>query len=303
MGMIGMHGHAGVTKALSECDLIIALGARFSDRVAGDRKRFFPQALKIHVDIDNAELDKNVESEVSVNADLKEVLPRLVAKVRAVKRPEWRKRCAELLAAHPPKESGAQVSPQRILKALNALHKDGIVATDVGQHQMWTAQTYRFEKPRRLLTSGGLGTMGFGLGAAIGAAAATGQRVVLVTGDGCFHMNMNELVTAAAYKLPVTVLVFNNNVLGMVYQWQKLFYGKRFSSTVLNRPTDYLKLAEAMGAAGFEIRKNGDIDAVLKKALSVNGPALVNCIIGSDENVVPMIPAGKSAESIILEIN
>ncbi|MDR1092552.1 MAG: biosynthetic-type acetolactate synthase large subunit [Clostridiales bacterium] len=303
MGMIGMHGHAGITKALLECDLIVTLGARFSDRVAGDRKRFFPQAKKIHIDVDDAELNKNVESSASVNADLKDALPRLAAKIQGAERPEWRKRCADLLAAHPPKESRADVSPQAVLKALNALHGGGIVATDVGQHQMWTAQTYRFEKPRALLTSGGLGTMGFGLGAAIGAAVATGERVALVTGDGCFHMNMNELVTAAVYNLPVTTLVFNNNVLGMVYQWQKLFYGKRFSSTVLNRPTDYMKLAAALGAKGFEIKKNAEIEGVLKKALAVKGPALVNCLIGSEESVLPMIPAGKGAEAMILEID
>jgi len=302
LGMIGMHGHAGVTKALLECDLIIALGTRFSDRVAGDRKHFYPQAKIIHIDIDNAELDKNVASTVSVNADLKTALPALTDKITVVKRFDWRKRCNDLLAAHPPRESREIVSPQRILKTLNALH-NGIVATDVGQHQMWTAQTYRFTRPRQFITSGGLGTMGFGLGASIGAAAVTGRRVALVTGDGSFHMNMNELVTAAAYNLPVTILVFNNNVLGMVYQWQRLFYGKRFSSTILNRPTDYMKLAAALGAKGFTIRDNNEIESVLKKALSVKGPSLVNCIIGAEEAVMPMIPAGKNAAALILDID
>ena len=300
MGLIGMHGLAGVSKSVAQCDLLIVMGARFSDRVAGDRLGFAKQADIIHIDIDNAEINKNVECETFIMSDVKVALTQLINEVNAVKRPEWRKVTAELTARHPVKEG----RPQRIIKALNRLCPTGqIIATDVGQHQMWTIQTYKFEKPRTLLSSGGLGTMGFGMGAAIGGAIASGKQVVLITGDGSFHMNMNEVVTAAVYKLPIVILVFNNNALGMVRQWQKLFYQRRFSSTTLDRPTDYVKLAEAFGAKGMRLENDDEIESVLKKALAhKSGPVIVDCRLSPDDNVVPMIPAGKSAEDIIMDM-
>ncbi len=303
MGLIGMHGHAGVMKSIKECDLLIVMGARFSDRVAGDRLNFAKQAKIIHIDIDNAEINKNVECEAYIMADVKTALKQLIPAVTAFKRPAWTKLCADTVAAFPIKESRSEVSPQLILKALNKLcPPERIIATDVGQHQMWTIQSYKFEKPRTLLSSGGLGTMGFGLGAAIGGAIGTKKPAVLVTGDGSFHMNMNEVVTAVKYKLPITILVFNNNVLGMVRQWQKLFYGRRFSSTTLDRPTDYIKLAGAFGAKGMRLTKNSEIESVLKNALAEKGPVIVDCVISGDDNVTPMIPAGKNVEDMILEM-
>jgi acetolactate synthase-1/2/3 large subunit len=303
-GMAGMHGHAGVTKALQECDLVIALGARYSDRVAGDREGFARQAKKLHIDIDNAELNKNVRSDFTVTADLKTALAALNTRVKPLKRPEWRTRVTTLLERYAPRISDKEVSPQLLLKALQGLTRpEDIIATDVGQHQMWTVQTYRFERPRTLLTSGGLGTMGFGMGAAIGAAIGTKRRVVLITGDGSFHMNMNELITASKLNLPVKVIIFNNNVLGMVHQWQKLFYGNRYSGTTLDRPLDYVKYAESAGVKGFVIRRNAEAAEVLAAALKVKGPALIDCRIDPEENVLPMIPAGKGAEALILSID
>ena len=299
MGLIGMHGHAGVMKSLCKCDLLIVIGARFSDRVAGDRLNFAKNAKIIHIDIDNAEINKNVGCETFIMADAKSALKQLIKEVDPAKRPEWRNETAGLCASHPIKEN----RPQAIIKTLNKLcPPERIIATDVGQHQMWTIQSYRFEKPRTLLSSGGLGAMGFGLGAAIGGAIGSGRPVVLITGDGSFHMNMNEVVTAVIHKLPITVLVFNNNALGMVRQWQKLFYQRRYSSTTLDKPTDYVKLAGAFGAKGMVLEQDGDIGETLKKALKEKGPVIVDCRISPDDNVIPMIPAGKSVEDMIIDM-
>ncbi len=303
LGMIGMHGSAAVAKALGECDALIALGARFSDRVAGNPNRFAPNAKIIHADIDLAEVDKIVRSDAHIIGDAKQVLSYLISTVTPKTDDEWANHCRKLKNDNPFTDSGMPLCPRKILRQIAELHSpDGIVATDVGQHQMWTAQSYPFYKPRTFLTSGGLGTMGYGLGAAIGAATATGKTVVLITGDGSFHMNLNEIPTCVKNNLNVKIFVFDNKVLGMVRQWQTLFYGKRYSSTDFAAPTDYVKLAEAFDAKGMVLEKNSDIGKTVKAAFETSGTVIVDCRIYSDEFVLPMIPPGKSAEDIITAI-
>ena len=304
LGMIGMHGHAGVAKALKECDAVIAVGARFSDRVAGDRTKFARQAKIVHIDIDNAEIDKNVVSTAHVMGDVKQALDYLKTKLGKAKHTEWVDACRGYVNEFPLKRCGTNLCVRKVIEKVNELSPaDRIVATDVGQHQMWTAQSYKFHTPRTFLTSGGLGTMGYGLGASIGAALASKKRVVMFTGDGSFHMNLNELATAVKLDLPITIFLVNNNTLGMVRQWQTLFYQKHYSSTTLNLPTDYMKLAEAFGAKGFVLDKDSDIDAVVKKALSCDGTVLVECRINTDEYVLPMVPPGKTTDDMITELN
>ena len=304
MGMIGMHGSAAVAKALGEADAIIALGARFSDRVAGNPNKFAHNAKIVHIDADAAEVDKVVRSAAHIISDLCPALDYLLGAVKRKSNKAWSERCRELRKIHTLRDSDKPLCPRKLIRGIAAASPDNrIVTTDVGQHQMWTAQTVHIERPRTWLTSGGLGTMGFGMGAAIGAACGTGKRVVLVTGDGSFHMNMNELMTAARLRLPITVLLFNNHTLGMVRQWQTLFYGKRYSSTTLDLPTDYVKLAEALGAESMVLDKNADIDAVLKKALSRPNPVLVDCRLARDEMVLPMIPPGKGMDDMITDLN
>jgi acetolactate synthase-1/2/3 large subunit len=303
-GLIGMHGSFAAAKAVSESDLIVAIGARFSDRVAGNRKAFGKQANILHIDIDAAEIDKNVKTAAHILGDVRQVLRKLNATVGQQDHAEWVEQvnACKLIA---PKEEfdGDEVNPREVLRTLNRmLKKDAIITTDVGQHQMWTAQTYEFTMPRTFITSGGLGTMGFGVGAAIGAKTAfPGRQVVCISGDGSFHMNCAELSTAVSYNIPIVVIVMNNSVLGMVRQWQKLFFDQRYSQTTLDRKTDYVKLAEAFGAKGIRLEKSGDTEKVLKWALHQNVPVVVDCVIGRDVNVFPMIPPGGSLEEIILE--
>ncbi|HEY8423348.1 MAG TPA: biosynthetic-type acetolactate synthase large subunit [Clostridia bacterium] len=302
MGMIGMHGHANVNFSVQECDTLIALGARFSDRVATDRNKFVKGKV-VHIDIDNAEINKNVNADAHILGDLKTVLETILPYINERKNPEWIARCNELKRTKVLKETFHKVSPREILRSISKnTPDDQIIVTDVGQHQMWTAQTCSFEKPRTFVTSGGLGAMGFGMGAAIGSAIASKKRVVLVTGDGSFHMNFNEVVTAVVQNLPIAIFVMNNNTLGMVRQWQKLFYKHRFSNTTLNRPTNYEYLAKAFGADYLEINDNSHIDEIVKKAVSCEKPVIVNCLIGMDDNVLPMIPSGKSVSDMIMEI-
>lgn len=303
LGMIGMHGHAAVSKALLKCDTLIAIGARFSDRVAGDREKFAANAKIVHIDIDTAEIDKNVMTKAHIMGDVKKTLKYLLPLIEKKENREWLNETIEFVKSNPLHDSTKALCPRKIIRVINELTPDNqIIATDVGQHQMWTAQSYKFSLPRTLITSGGLGTMGFGLGAAIGASMGTKRRVCLITGDGSFHMNFNEIVTAVKQKLPITIFLFNNNSLGMVKQWQTLFYGKRYSSTTLNMPTDYMMLAKALGATGFILEKNEDIDSVIKKALAIDTPCLVDCRIGANEYVLPMIPAGKGSQDIITEL-
>lgn len=306
LGMVGMHGTLAANRAARECDLLLVCGARFSDRVAGSRTGFAPHAQVVHIDIDHAEFDKNVAAAVRVAGDLKTVLTRLANDAAPAQRTEWVKELTALRRIYRADMSDpdARPDPLAILHTLRELTEDdAIVATDVGQHQMWVAQHFELRHPRTLLTSGGLGTMGYGMGAAIGAQfGCPDRRVVLVSGDGSFHMNLNELTTMASYQLPVVILVMNNQVLGMVRQWQKVFYGNRFSATDPHRRTDFVKLAEAFGCTGMRIEKNADVEPVLRAALANGSPVLVDCRISPDANVLPMIPPGGTVDDIIEEM-
>ena len=302
LGLIGMHGTDAAAKAFRRADVVIALGMRFSDRVAGDRAKFREGKTIVQVDIDAAEIDKNVRADFSVMADVGETLKAMLAQLEQADRAEWRKE-ARAYKEYEDASFDSALPAYKILSALeNFTDADTPVATDVGQHQMWTAQYYKFDKPRRFVSSGGLGTMGYGMGAAIGACVAAGRQTVLVTGDGSFHMNLNELCTAVSQQLPLVIIVMNNNCLGMVRQWQTLFYGKRYSQTTLDRKTDYVKLAEAFGAKGLRIQKEADILPVLKEAFAEKGPVLVDCRIGIDDKVLPMIAPGKSFDAIITKL-
>ena len=307
MGTIGMHGGYETGKATDNCDLILTAGARFSDRVAGDRNKFGKDARIIQLDIDKAEINKNVKIDCCLLGDLKDTLRVLTETVEKTERPEWIAQLAEWgkqgEVMETPK-SDEYAHPYHVIEAVRALTKDSdIIVTDVGQHQMWVSQKYRFEEPRTWCTSGGLGTMGYGLGAAIGSAVAhPDRRIVLFTGDGSFHMNLNELATVRSYNLPITVIVLNNTVLGMVRQWQKLFYGRRFSQTDPHRQTDFPKLAEAFGIKGMRIHNDDDAEEVLAKAFELAEPVVIDCRISPDENVLPMIPPGKTVDELITEM-
>lgn len=303
MGNLGMHGTYATGMATEKCDLIIACGARFSDRVAGNPKKFGSQANIIQIDIDENEIDKNVMTDNHIIGDVKEVLEILNNHIEKQNHTQWLVQLEIWKGEHvaPREKLGDYMSALDVLIEINKRKEpEDIIATDVGQHQMWVAQFSEIERPRTLLTSGGMGTMGFGMGAALGAQCGMPkQRVFLVTGDGSFHMNLNELVTLKSYNLPVIVIVLNNGVLGMVRQWQKLFYGNRFSQTDPKRATDFVKLAESFGIPGFRLDKAEDIEEVFDKALGLNGPAVIDCVISPDANVLPMIPPGKTVKDIV----
>ena len=299
MGMMGMHGTATSARLALESDCIIALGTRFSDRVALNRDKFAQQKTVVQVEIDNAEIDKNVNVTYSVLGDVKEALKTMLPLIGTVKERPFMQEAAELKKAEKAKRPNLELGHKVIIGASEIAGDDDIVVTDVGQHQMWTAQYYPVKKPRTFCSSGGLGTMGYGLGAAIGAAFGSGKHVILVTGDGCFNMNLNELSTAVTENLPITILLMNNRALGMVRQWQKLFYNNRFSQTDIRKKTDYVKFAESFGAKGMKIEKEEDIAPVLKEALSTPSPVVVDCRISNDENVLPMIRPGATYDTII----
>ena len=299
MGMMGMHGTATSARLALESDCIIALGTRFSDRVALNRDKFAQQKTVVQVEIDNAEIDKNVNVTYSVLGDVKEALKTMLPLIGTVKERPFMQEAAELKKAEKAKRPNLELGHKVIIGASEIAEDDTIVVTDVGQHQMWTAQYYPVKKPRTFCSSGGLGTMGYGLGAAIGAAFGSGKHVILVTGDGCFNMNLNELSTAVTENLPITILLMNNRALGMVRQWQKLFYNNRFSQTDIRKKTDYVKFAESFGAKGMKIEKEEDIMPVLKEALSTPSPVVVDCRISNDENVLPMIKPGATYDTII----
>ena len=299
MGMMGMHGTATSARLALESDCIIALGTRFSDRVALNRDKFAANKVVVQVEIDNAEIDKNVNVTYSVLGDVKEALKTMLPLIEQVKDRPFMQEAAELKKAEKAKRPNLELGHKVIIGASEIAKDDDIVVTDVGQHQMWTAQYYPVKKPRTFCSSGGLGTMGYGLGAAIGAAFGSGKHVILVTGDGCFNMNLNELSTAVTENLPITILLMNNRALGMVRQWQKLFYNNRFSQTDIRKKTDYVKFAESFGAKGMKIEKEEDIMPVLKEALSTPSPVVVDCRISNDENVLPMIKPGATYDTII----
>lgn len=300
-GMIGMHGTKTSNRGVSGCDMLLALGARFSDRVTGNVKSFASRANIIHIDIDDAEINKNVSTDAHIVGDLKDVLQDLIPLLEEKKHDDWMKTINEYKKDFPMTYPSDRLTCQYFIDRLDALtDSDAIVSTDVGQHQMWTAQFYRFRNPRQFLTSGGLGTMGYGLGACIGAKAANPDRIcVNIAGDGCFRMNMNELMTASRNKLPVIEVVIDNRVLGMVRQWQTLFYGQRYSSTVLEDDTDYCKAAEAMGCTAYRVESREEVDEVIKKALaSADKPVLIDVVINEDDKVFPMVsPGGAIADA------
>jgi acetolactate synthase I/II/III large subunit len=304
LGMTGMHGKFCSTKAMAESDLIIAVGTRFSDRATGNKVKFVDGKKVLHIDIDPAEIGKNIPVYVALVGDVKEVLQKLIDKLPDMERPEWEKTVEEIKNcpdSHLEMDK-SRLNPQSIIETVNKLvPSDTVIATDVGQHQMWVAQYYKFRKPRTLLTSGGLGTMGFGMGAAIGAALGTGKRSVLFTSDGCFHMNMNELATIASNNIPVLIVVMNNNALGMVRQWQTIFFGKRYSNTSLNRNTNYVKLADAFDIKAKRITEMGELEDAVKEALKENRPYLLEAVISPDERVLPMIPPNGTIKDIILK--
>lgn len=304
VGFIGMHGRFEANKAAHDCDVLITCGARFSDRVAGNRARFAPNAEILHIDIDAAEMDKNINSNYHLRGNLNEILPQLTCAIEQLDHTEWKQEINSFKRPFKQVQIEDYVNPQTLIEKVDECTPDDtIVVTDVGQHQMWAAQFYKYKMPRTLLTSGGLGTMGYSMGAAMGAAVGScGRQVVMFVGDGGFHMNLSELATMASYNIPVKMFIMNNTVLGMVRQWQKIFYGNRFADTDPHRATDFVKVAEAFGVKGMRINTNDEIDDVLKEAFAVDGPVLVDCRISPDSNVLPMIPPGGAASDIIEEM-
>ena len=303
LGLIGMHGHFECNKAAHDCDVLITCGARFSDRVAGNRKKFAPNAEILHIDIDSAEMDKNIVSNYHLRGDLADVLPILTREIEQLDHSEWRAEIEGFRRPFKQLQIGDYVNPQTLIEKIDAATPDDtIVVTDVGQHQLWAAQFYKFKYPRTLLSSGGLGTMGYSMGASIGGQFGQPDKtVVMFAGDGGFHMNLSELATMRSYDVPVKMFIMNNTVLGMVRQWQKLFYDSRFSDTDPHRATDFVKVAEGFGIKALRISTNDDIDAVLKETFEYNGPVLVDCRISPDSNVLPMIPPGGAHTDIIEE--
>lgn len=299
-GMLGMHGTKTSNYGVTECDLLIVLGARFSDRVTGNAKKFAQNAKIIQIDVDPAEINKNVMVDASIIGDLKEVLKRLTEKVERAEHPEWIAHIREYKEKYPLKYDPAVLTGPYVIEELYRVTKgEAIVTTDVGQHQMWAAQYYKYTKPRTYLTSGGLGTMGFGLGACIGAKVGNPDKcVVNIAGDGCFRMNMNEVATAARYRIPIIEIVLNNHVLGMVRQWQTLFYEKRYSATVLDDAVDFVKLAEAMGAVGIRVTKKEEVGPALEKAMTLSMPVVIDCQIDPDDKVFPMVPPAAPIEEV-----
>lgn len=293
-GMIGMHGTKTSNFGVSECDLLIAIGARFSDRVTGNAKKFARHAKILHIDVDPAEINKNIHTDASIIGDAKEVLTRLNAKLTKQDHTEWIKHIEEYQKKFPMKFNKDSLNGPNIMENIDRITKgEAIIATDVGQHQMWAAQHYKFTNPRTLLTSGGLGTMGYGLGAAIGAKVGVKDKIVInIAGDGCFRMNMNEIATATRYNIPVIEIIFNNHVLGMVRQWQDLFYGKRYSATVLEDQVDFVKVSEGMGAHAVRVTTIEEFNKALEEAIKLNIPCVIECVIQKDDKVFPMVSPG-----------
>lgn len=304
LGMQGMHGHYASSMAMHDADLIISLGVRFNDRVTGNREKFAKLAQIIHIDVDGSELSKTVNSACGLRGDVKLTLQKLIPLVNAEQKPDWEKAVRALKETENDYlDIRPGLTPRNAIMTLNKhLGENTAVATDVGQHQMWAAQNVNFKKPRRFISSGGLGTMGFGLGAAIGAAVGTGERSVLVTGDGSFGMCLNELTTAVTYDVPVVILLMNNGVLGMVRQWQTLFFNKHYSNTILDRKTDFVALARAFGADGEAVDTVAALDKAFEHAFSCDGPYVIDCRIDKDEFVLPMLPPGGSMDDIIMKV-
>ncbi len=293
-GMLGMHGTKASNYGVTECDLLITVGARFSDRVTGNTKKFAANAKVLQFDIDPAEIDKNIKTDAHIIGDIKEILTRVNEKLSQCEHKEWLSHISELKEKYPLTYNTDVLTGPYVIETLyKVTGGEAIITTDVGQHQMWAAQYYKYKHPRTLLTSGGLGTMGYGVGAAIGAKTGCRDKVVAnIAGDGCFRMNMQEIMTATRYNIPIIQIVLNNHVLGMVRQWQTLFYGKRYSATVLDDAVDFAKIAEGMGAKAYTITKKEEVEPVLREAISLNIPVVIDCHIGSDDKVFPMVAPG-----------
>ncbi|MBO4408575.1 MAG: biosynthetic-type acetolactate synthase large subunit [Clostridiales bacterium] len=301
LGMQGMHGHFASSKAMHKSDLVIALGVRFSDRATGNTEKFSTGAQKIHIDADGSEINKNVEVNLSAACDIADFLRKLIDKVPAQKHDSWMAKIEKLKTQEAEFDDPDFLPELAVKKISSVTDPDTCLVTDVGQHQMWAAQFYEFEKKKTWISSGGLGTMGFGLGAAIGASFGSGKRSVLITGDGSFAMNLNELATAVSYNVPLTIVIMNNGVLGMVRQLQTMYYNKRYSATVLDRKTDFVKLAEAMGAKGFKANSIEEFGKVFEKAYNTEGPTLIDLTVDKDAFVLPMVPPGGTYDRIICE--
>ena len=293
-GMIGMHGTKASNLGVSQCDLVIALGARFSDRVTGNPKKFAENAKVIQLDIDAAEINKNIRVYASLVGDLKKTLADLNSRLTKKDNSEWMETVKALKEKYPLKYDDTKLSGPFVIEEIDRVTKgEAIISTDVGQHQMWAAQYYKYTNPRTFLSSGGLGTMGYGLGACIGAQVGQPDKVCInIAGDGCFRMNMNELATASRYNIPIIQVVINNHVLGMVRQWQTLFYGKRYSQTVLNDKVDFCKVAEGLGCAAIRVTTKEEMAPAIEKAIAMKAPVLIECMIPEDDKVFPMVPAG-----------
>lgn len=303
LGMQGMHGHYASSMAMHQADLIISLGVRFNDRVTGNRTKFAVGTNIVHIDVDGSELSKTVDATVGLRGDIKKTLNKLLPLINATENPDWQRKIAQLRQDESTLDTRGGMTPRNAILTVNKhLGDNTAVATDVGQHQMWAAQNLTFKTARRFISSGGLGTMGFGLGAAIGAAFGTGERSVLITGDGSFGMCLNELATAVTYNIPVVILIMNNGVLGMVRQWQTLFFDKHYSNTVLNRKTDFVALAKAFGADGEAVTTPEQLDSALTAAFNASGPYVIDCAIEKDELVLPMLPPGGSMDDIIVKV-
>ena len=293
-GMLGMHGTKASNFGVSRCDLLITIGARFSDRVTGNVNTFASNAKIIHIDVDAAEIDKNVTVDLGIVGDAKSVLMQLNAKLERLSHPHWLKEIRDLKDRYPLAYNDSGLSGPYVIEQIDYLtDSQAIICTDVGQHQMWTAQYYHFRRPRQLITSGGAGTMGFGLGAAIGAKYGNPHQTVFnIAGDGCFRMNMNELATASRYNIPVIEVVINNKVLGMVRQWQTLFYGERYSNTILDDKVDFCKVAEGLGCKAIKVTTKEEVAPAIKEAMATQGPVLIEVVIDKDDKVFPMVAPG-----------
>lgn len=304
LGMQGMHGHYASSMAMHHADCIISLGARFNDRVTGNREKFATTAKIVHIDVDGSELSKTVNSAHGLRGDVKLTLQKLLPLIKEDVKPMWQNEIKEFKAEEVKNsDTRDSLTPKNAIQTLNKfLGENTAVATDVGQHQMWAAQNLSFKKSRRFASSGGLGTMGFGMGAAIGAAFGTGERTVLVTGDGSFGMCLNELATAVTYNIPIVILLMNNGVLGMVRQWQTLFFDKHYSNTVLDRKTDFVQLTKAFGADGESVASVAELEKALENAFNCSGPYVIDCAVDKDEFVLPMLPPGGSMDDIIVKV-
>ncbi|HIS46168.1 MAG TPA: biosynthetic-type acetolactate synthase large subunit [Candidatus Scybalocola faecigallinarum] len=302
-GMLGMHGTKTSNFGVTECDLLIVVGARFSDRVIGNSSTFAKNAKIIHIDVDAAEINKNIRCDVSIIGDAKVVLRKLNARIDKLDHTEWLNHIYSLKRKYPlTYRKDVLTGPGVVEKIYEMTGGDAIITTEVGQNQMWAAQFFKYDKPRKLITSGGLGTMGFGLGASIGAKLGCPDKLVFnIAGDGCFRMNMNELATASRYNVPIIEVILNNHVLGMVRQWQTLFYGQRYSNTILNDKVDYVKVAEALGAKGIRVTCVEELEPAIKTAMEAKEPVVIECVIDSDEKVWPMVAPGASISEAFSE--